>query len=147
MAGCSTSWASPTRGHAAAPFSWRWTRHCSRCKRFWNSSTPRAFVGRVTRREGPHGRLALLEQPLLAWSLQCDGRCGIGIVNFRIVEFSADGIPAHHVRVVRLENVPNRFEFGNVGIEPEVALIRRLPHTCWGQVVDYHGIRPLLLPD
>ena len=73
----------------------------------------------------PHGRLALLEQLLLGWSLQCDGRCGIGIVNFRIVEFSADGIPAHHVRVVRLENVTNRLEVIDVGIEPQVVLVGR----------------------
>src|SRR5580693_327403 len=47
MAGYGTSWASPARGHAAAPFSWRWTGHCSRCRSFWNSSTPTAFVGLV----------------------------------------------------------------------------------------------------
>src|SRR5258705_10537871 len=34
MAGCGTSWASPARGHAAAPFSWRWTRLSGGCRTF-----------------------------------------------------------------------------------------------------------------
>ncbi len=66
---------------------------------------------------------AFLEQPLLGWSVQRDGRGGLGIVNLRIVEFPADGIPAHQVCVVGFENVANcvevsyvRIEFRNAGV-------------------------------
>ena len=39
---------------------------------------------------------------------------------FELLSFVLDGIPAHQIRIVRLENVTNRFEFSGVGIEPGV---------------------------
>jgi hypothetical protein len=38
------------RPPTATPFIWHWTRHCTRCRSFWNSRTPTAFVGVGTRR-------------------------------------------------------------------------------------------------
>jgi hypothetical protein len=52
-------------------------------------------------------------------------RRGLCIVNSRIVEFSADGIPTHQSCVAGLENVTNGVEVRYVGIEPYVVLVRR----------------------
>ena len=70
-----------------------------------------------------------LKQLRLCRSVQDDGRCGLGIVNSRIVEFSAYGIPAHELCIVRLENVTNCLEVGHVWIKPEVVLVRCHNHS------------------
>src|SRR5260370_1500563 len=64
-----------------------------------------------------------LEQLRLCRSVQDDGRCGLGIVNSRIVEFPAYRIPAHQIRVVGPENVTNQVEVIDVRIEPHVVLV------------------------
>ena len=77
--------------------------------------------------------LILLKQLRLCRSVQDDGRCGLGIVNFRIVELRAHGIPAHQIRVVGPENVTNHVEVIDVRIEPHVVLVGGAQSQAYGR--------------
>src|SRR5580765_2537007 len=52
MAAWSTSWASPARGRATAPFVGRSTRHCTGCGSFWSSRCWRVDEGPLTKVSG-----------------------------------------------------------------------------------------------